>query len=325
MEKNNYSEEKNLVTIPKKFLLGVYFILPILFLVFLVDVFYFDSAFLPYFGLTTLTLPLYLIIFEMPHVLASFFGFFEKEYVTHYKKQLFIYLPLVLFATIVLLWIDFNLGFALYIVGTVWHGLKQQTGIALILGARPGYVHTAWTFIPIIITSLMHGFYILPDIYPDVFIQYLSPIILLGIIILFPITIWRMMQSDPKVRLYIFLVSSLFFFSYVFILNEYIFLAFLAVRFVHDITAFAFYMTHDHNRSKVERKNWLYKITLVLPVPILVMVPILAILFSYLAKVTINGLEIGFSILLLLSMAHYYLESVMWKRDTPHRQHIKVQ
>lgn len=323
MEKNN-SEASQLVTIPKKFLLAVYLILPILFAIFIVDVFYFDSALLPYMGLTTLTLPLYLIIFELPHIMASFFGFFDDEYVSHYKKQLFVYLPIILLATLILLFVNYKLGFALYIVGTVWHGLKQQTGIALILGARPTLVHTIWTFVPIIITSMAHAFYILPDIFPPAVVPLISPIILFGIIALIFITIWRMWESDPKVRLYIFAVSSLFFVGYIFLLSKYIFLAFFAIRFVHDVTAFSFYMTHDHNRNKEDRKNWLYKITAAVPLPVLLMVPALAILFSYLARVTTNGLEIGFSILVLLSMAHYYLESVMWKRDTPHRQHVKV-
>ena len=313
-----------LVAISKKYLLAVYIILPILFLVFLGDIFLFNSALLPYMGLTSMVLPLYLLFFELPHIIASFFGFADKEYVTHYKKQLLLYLPLLLIATSILLYVNFALGVTLYLVGTVWHGLKQQTGIALILGARPGWLHTAWTLIPVVITSLAYIYYIVPEVVPNFIVPLISPIIFGGIISLIVITILKMWQSAPKVRLYILCVSSLFFFSYAFILTGYIFFAFFAVRFIHDLSAFAFYTTHDQNRNTVERKNLFYRLFTAVPLPVLILTPALAVLFAYITRVTTDGLAIGYVILVLMGMSHYYLESVMWKRDTPHRKYIKV-
>jgi hypothetical protein len=241
-----------LVSISKKYLLAVYAILPILFLVFLGDQFIFDSALLPYMGLTSMVLPLYLLFFELPHIIASFFGFADKEYISHYKKHLLFYLPLILVATGILLYVNFALGITLYLVGTVWHGLKQQTGIALILGARPGWLHSLWTLIPVVITSLAYVYYIVPEVVPKVVVPLISPIIFFGVFLLIIITLVKMWQSVPKVRLYVLCVSSLFFFSYFFILTSYIFLAFLAVRFVHDLSAFAFYTTHDQNRNVIQ-------------------------------------------------------------------------
>lgn len=315
----------SLTVIPKKFLLLVYLVLPVLFFVFLADVYFFDSALLPYMGLTSMVLPLYLLFFELPHIIASFFGFADKEYFTHYKKHLLFFLPLILIATSILLYVNFSLGVTLYLVGTVWHGLKQQTGIALILGARPGLVHTAWTLIPVVITSLAYVYYIVPEVFPPQLVPLISPIILLGIISLLIITSIKMWQSVPKVRLYVLCVSSLFFFSYIFILSGYIFLAFFAVRFIHDLSAFAFYATHDQNRNVSERKNYLYKLFSLVPLPVLVLTPLLAVGFAYLTRVSTDGLAIGYVALVLMGMSHYYLESIMWKRDTPHRKYISVQ
>ncbi len=321
MENNSTS----LTVIPKKFLLLVYLVLPVLFCVFLADVYFFDSALLPYMGLTSMVLPLYLLFFELPHIIASFFGFADKEYFTHYKKHLLFFLPLILIATSILLYVNFSLGVTLYLVGTVWHGLKQQTGIALILGARPGWVHTAWTLIPVVITSLAYVYYIVPEVFPAQLVPLISPIILLGIVSLLIITSIKMWQSVPKVRLYVLCVSSLFFFSYIFILSGYIFLAFFAVRFIHDLSAFAFYATHDQNRNVSERKNYLYKLFSLVPLPVLVLTPVLAVGFAYLTRISTDGLAIGYVALVLMGMSHYYLESIMWKRDTPHRKYISVQ
>lgn len=318
------SQADSLMTIPKRFLLSVYLVLPALAAFFLWDMLLNNSGFLPYMGLNSMVLPLYLLFFELPHIIASFFGFVDKEYVRHYKKHLFVYLPLILAGTGVLMWWNFELGVTLYLVGTVWHGLKQQTGIALILGARPGWHHTLWTVVPVVITSLAYVYYIVPDIYPNVLIPLINPIVLFGIVSLMFITAWKMWVSKPEVRLYIVCVSCLFFFSYLFILTGYIFLAFFAVRFIHDVSAFAFYITHDRNRNRGERKNLIYRVLEVVPLPIVILTPVLAVGFAFLARTTADGIAIGYVVLVLMGMSHYYLESVMWKRDNLHRQQIKV-
>ena len=50
----------------------------------------------------------------------------------------------------------------------------------------------------------------------------------------------------------------------------------------------------------------------------------LAVAFAYFARISTDGLAIGYVVLVLMGMSHYYLESIMWKRDTPHRKHIEV-
>jgi hypothetical protein len=144
--------------------------------------------------------------------------------------------------------------------------------------------------------------------------------------ILILVSMFLMIKSSaPKVRLYIFLVSSFFLVSYYFVLAGYIFFAVLAFRFVHDVSAFAFYITHDYNRNLSENKNWFYKVTSFLPLPIILLTPILAFGFAYLLRSVTGGIAIGYSIIILVSMCHFYLESVMWKRNSPHRQYVLVE
>lgn len=315
----------SLMTIPKQLLLYVYLILPVLVLVIIADKFYFDSALLPYMGIEAILLPVFIFIFNLPHVIASFFSFFDREYVQHYRKQLFFYLPALLIATAVLLYVDYRLGIVFFLINDIWHGVKQKVGIALILGARPGWIHKVWTLLPFVTSSIAFVYFLRPDAYPDPILPFLSPILLVGAILLFISMVLMIWSSVPKVRLYIFSVSMLFLLSYFFILAGYIFFTVLAFRFVHDISAFAFYITHDHNRKQAGHKNWLYRMLASVPLPILVLTPVLGFLFAYIARTATNGLVIGYAILILISMSHYYLESVMWKRGSPHRQHVKVE
>ena len=107
---NNITEANKKVVIPKKFLLSIYLVLPLLFFIFVVDVFRFDSSLLPYMGLSSMLLPLYILFFELPHIFASFFGFFDREYLSHYKRELSFYLPVILITFSTILYFNLELN-----------------------------------------------------------------------------------------------------------------------------------------------------------------------------------------------------------------------
>ena len=142
------SKTANLLAIPRWLFLLVYPIVPVLLLIVFADMFYFDSVLLPYMGIEAILIPIFVFIFNLPHIIASFFSFFDREYVKYYQTHLFIYLPALLIATALLLYIDWRLGIAFFLINDVWHGIKQKVGIALILGAKPDWLHKAWTIFP---------------------------------------------------------------------------------------------------------------------------------------------------------------------------------
>lgn len=312
------------VAIPRRLLLSVYLIVPALVAVVFADLFYYDAILRPYMGIEALLLPVFVLVFNLPHIIASFFSFFDGEYVAHYKRHLFLYLPLVLIGTAILLYYDYRLGVAFFLINDVWHGVKQKVGIGLILGARPSFLFHAWKLLPFITTSIAILYFVSPSVIPDWFIQYISPILFFGAILILLTMIAMIIKSRASVRWYIFAVSGLFLASYFFILAHYIFFAILAFRFVHDVSAFAFYATHDQNRAKVGGKNWLYQLFGSIPISILVLTLILGFGLAALIRYATDGLAIGYSIVILIAMTHYYLEAVMWKRNSPHRQHIRV-
>jgi hypothetical protein len=202
--------------------------------------------------------------------------------------------------------------------------VRQKVGIGLILGAKPGWLHTMWTLIPFISASLVYVFFIIPEVIPDVILNLLPEILIFSALGLIGVTSTLMQNFSGTLRWYIFSVSSLFIVSYFFVLAGYIFLAFLVFRFVHDLSAFAFYVTHDHNRNRFGYKNWFYKFLSFVPVPVLFLTPALGLLFAYMVRTLANGIVIGQAVVILICMSHFYLESVMWKRKAPHRQLVKV-
>ena len=322
---NGKTAVNNFMMIPRPLLFHVYWIVPVLLGVVLYDMFYLNSQLLPYMGIEALFLPVFILLFNLPHIIASFFSFFDREYVSHYKKYLFGYLPLLLIGTGILLYVDYRLGIAFYLLNDIWHGIKQKVGIALILGAKPGWLHREWTLSAFFISSIAYVYIIFPDAYPPAIVPYISPVLFGGVVLFFISMIVMIWKSAPTVRWYIFSVSALLLCSYFFILAGYIFFSILAFRFVHDVSAFAFYVTHDHNRKQNGQKNWLYRFFTIVPAPVLILTPLLGFLFAYLVNTATDGLAIGYSIVVLIGMTHFYLESVMWKRGSPHRQYVKVE
>jgi len=79
-----------------RWLLAVYLIVPVLLLVVIIDRIWFSESLLPYMGLSSLLLPLYLLLFELPHIIASLLGFADREYRQQYARPLYLGLPAVL-------------------------------------------------------------------------------------------------------------------------------------------------------------------------------------------------------------------------------------
>ncbi len=312
-------------TISTKYLLAVYLIVPAILLFVLVDIFLLDNSFQPYFGVETLFHPVFLFFFLLPHIAASWFSFFDTEYISHYRKHMLIYLPLLLLATGILLYFDVRYGLLFFFLNDVWHGVRQKVGIGLILGAKPGLLNTLWTVFPFVSASLVYVFLVLPEVIPVLIFDQINEILLGSSVALFCVTVLLFRRYSGMLRWYVVGVSGLFIVSYFFVLANYAFFAFLVFRFVHDASAFAFYITHDHNRNRGEYKNWFYKFFSFVPLPVFILTPVLGFLFAYLVRSLSNGIVIGQAIVILFCMSHFYLESVMWKHGTPHRKQVAVE
>ena len=103
----------------------------------------------------------------------------------------------------------------------------------------------------------------------------------------------------------------------------YIFLALIAVRIIHDITAFIVYRNHDLNRNNAHTHNLLYRF-LGLSKPMLAYGHfIFFVTIAFVFQQTV--LSTWPSVLAGLAIFHYTSESLVWKQGTIHRKSLALQ
>ena len=72
---------QEMLVLKKSWIMSVFLIVPLVAFFGFWDWNYNDQALLPVLGIDTLYLPLYLLIFGLPHILASLFSFFDKLFI----------------------------------------------------------------------------------------------------------------------------------------------------------------------------------------------------------------------------------------------------
>lgn len=310
-------------SITPSWLLMIHSIALVLLAIFFIDVAFFQASLLPYMGIDTLLLPVYLLIFELPHIIASLLTFADKSYVQFYKKHLLIGVPAVLIGVGTLFYLNPKLTFVIYIIATMYHVIRQQTGIASILSKAKGVWFNIWTGSLISATAIMLTLVTMPYLFKVTEARWLSLIALLSVVLsLIAATAYAWQAKTTVGRLFILATSVVVVTSYFFTLVGYIFFAFFVLRFVHDITAFTFYVVHDHNRNATAVKNSFYAIFKKIRIPFLVSVPLASIAIALLIRMGVNETSIAVATVVLIGFAHYYVEAIMWRRDSPHRQQI---
>ncbi|MCA9354129.1 MAG: hypothetical protein KC877_01265 [Candidatus Kaiserbacteria bacterium] len=317
-------ENKNLAyPIQRKWILGVFIIIPLVLAVGLYDYFLNDQAWQPYFSLYSLLLPLYLLFFELPHILASFAGFADGEYARHYRKHLLIGLPVMLLLFGVFAWHYYLFAIGLYLAITIYHVIRQQTGIAHMFGVPKGRWHSVWSWSIVIGGALL--FMQLVESRIDQALAWLWPVGTSILAIGFIAGVGLIKETKSRLGVwYVVATLAMVLTSFLFVQLQYAFLAVLVVRFVHEVTAFMFYITHEMNRNAETIKNKLYKWLPLLPVSLVIVIPLFAIFGGAVVRNSISDPKILYMVVMSIALIHYYMESIMWKRDSLHRQYVQV-
>jgi hypothetical protein len=313
------------LTIHRSVILLVLAATPLMFLAGVANYYLAEASWLPYMGLASFLLPLYLLFFELPHILSSFIGFFDREYVRFYRRQLFFWLPMFLGGFAVLIWWNLMVAIVLYLVGTTYHVMRQQTGIALMFGVRKDRWHALWSWSAVLVTAIVYLTVGAPEVLGDVYMSYLHQIttLLLGVVAVVSLVIMSR-TAGWQGRVYVLALPLMLIGSYYLFVIGYLFLSIFILRFVHDITAFIFYITHEVNRNREGVKNRLYKMVPFVPKALFVVVPAFGVGLGLVLREVFTSYEAIFIVSMLLAMTHYYLESIMWKRESLHRQYVKV-
>lgn len=311
------------------FLLSIYGIIPVSLAVIATDYFFFDFRLARFLPSDASQMGWLNILFMLPHVVASVFTFADREYIETYAVRLG--LSSFLFAGSIMLLIattSFSLLVFILSVYTAYHQIAQQTGIASIITKNRSTAHVIWKWMGF---CILFFFFLYSAIVPEKraamlegnrdLLQLLGAIFVAAFLAVSTITAWQ-----SKTRMGILFIAAntlmLIIHGFLFSLNL-IFFMILIPRVIHDVTAFAFYVSHNKNRNSDTPRNIISKVFKPMRIPEYILTPALALACSLAMTQFMAPLYLIFT-LAFLAVFHYYWEGIMWKSGSPHRNYIHV-
>lgn len=309
-----------MTTISTRVLLGIYAILPAIVLLMFIDLLFFSGAIkhaLPHFPEEILW---YMLLFNFPHIIASFFSFADKEYLMRYKRPLMRGLPLIALAAIALPWLSISATVITLILYTMYHNISQQTGIASILMQHRDKWTQAWRW-----SLILFGLFLYTRIYPSplsfAITTHTDSIIIVFLILITLLTIMVTRQSKTLIgKWYGLGTMGIAATGTIALYMGYPIVTITILRIVHDITAFIFYITHDKNRNRETMHNFFYRKILPNTRLFPIGIPLFGILFTYIIQG--GGVSTTIGIFFFVAVTHFFIEGFMWKAGSPHRANI---
>ena len=199
-----------------------------------------------------------------------------------------------------------------FITVTMWHVIAQQVGIAGALAGRVSRAFAWWKWLTVAVFTLgvtgMAG----------AWLNWIGAPLMAATTVL---TVSAARAVAPGIgRHYLWATHAMALSASLFVAGGYSFFAILVPRVVHDVTGWAFYLTHDHNRNREAPHNSLYRVFGFsrLPVPIVVLA--LAIAVNVLMDRSLG--RAYEPVILAVSLFHYFTESFMWRRHSMHRRSV---
>lgn len=314
------------VIISKQVLLLIFSIIPITLMIVLIDQLFLNSVLKHYLPGTPELFFIFVVIFTLPHVVSSSLSFFDRDYLIHYKKEIFVPSILIVLGVLLLPTIIGPFMFKFfYAYWTILHVCNQQFGISPMFTGYRGREYILWKWI---------GFAICAGVYFGIFVPIIGSIEIRQVVIgssllLFIPLIWLTLIlsnkcSDIKGKYYLWLNIVTAASVLVFYAMGYPFFVILGPRVIHDVTAFIFYSAHDQNRNVILYNNLLYRATSWTKIPIILLNPILSILIAFPITLFRDNFW-AYNLAVMISVFHYYTDSFTWRNTSYHRKNIIVQ
>ena len=366
------SNEQPQAAVSRLLLLSLYSVIPITILLAVIDVVFLDRLLITqYLPSNPSSLLLWAIIFNFPHIISSFVTLADDEYIPYYKKRfsraLMIIVVAVLTVNMVLPAVlpkpfadgFYLLFFAFFAAYTMYHVLSQQFGIGMMLmKAKPGPTYEWWRYLSTVASTAMYGMVFakgpLMQVAFGSYTLFHAVLLFAGLFVVLATAVGFYFSRSSKSQIgsyYIYSNLLMVVTTYGFLLAGYDIFVLLIPRFVHDITAFLIYSTHDKNRNQNVKHNYIYKFLSFIPLSPLILCPVIAIVlanfiecsaffidlslgFNVLASSECqlsriyqphvsNGLpfsmQLGMQVMFICGLFHYYIEGFVWKRDAIHR------
>jgi hypothetical protein len=332
--KSLWLTSKERAAVNSKTLLAFYLVIPFCALLVMADMLLLDGTLLQYLPSSPTHWLIWAIVFETPHIVASFFSFCDREYIRHYRSRLIsavsVIVPLVLFFVVVapavfpdsIASLLLGLFSVLFVVYTMYHVLSQQFGIAIgLMKIRPDYRYELLRWGATLSGALMYALVLVDRemMFIGVSFGVIFQWACAGLIALTCVVGWNISKTTNERKGKLFLYTNLIMLVcvYLFLHVEYSIFVLIIPRFVHDLTALYVYGVHDHNRNMDKKNNFLYRPFYALS-PIVVC-PVLAVGIG-------NLVDMGNTIIpvigLMLGLLHYYMEGFIWKGNSLHRQFV---
>jgi hypothetical protein len=312
-------------SVSRAMLLAIYAAVPLCLLAAIVDLAFFGGAMRRILPRTPDGILLYLIVFNLPHIVASNLTLLDRDYLGHYRHRL---LSSTIAIAAFVAWGPGIIGSAAFgaviYVLTIWHVIGQQLGLAGMMAKMSKRRLRVWR---------LSGFGAGAAVYFAIYVPAATAGGTLTIavaalfalsLILFTATIIGARGPVPGYG-HAFLWSNyaLVVAAAVLLALGYPLLVVLMTRIVHDCTAFCFYVVHDQNRNAAAPRNLVYRLFGKFRPPALLLCPLLAMALAFPLTRYYYVPWVGW-LALTLSLLHYYTEGFVWRSGAPHRRAVAI-
>ena len=318
------AEQTRVQPISRSLLLAFYAIVPVGVLVPLLDHFVLGGSLMRRLPSQPDDIFVWTIFFNVPHLVASGLLLLDGEYLEFYRRPL-----LAALGALAVFWVACLLvppGPAVWIATaiTVYHVLGQQVGITRLMGGGDPGPALVWYKIFAVLTALLAYAEIFQPLFHlgtlslDTTILTVASAVALS---LCAVQIWQRLKGW-QARLYLLANHAMFLAFVPLASTGYAFFFLIMPRVVHDLSAFTFYIAHDTNRNRGKPRALLYRALGFSRIPPAVLLPGASIGIA--SVLTAVDPESALHPVALLSLFHYIMEAITWRRSGLHRHSIAL-
>jgi len=329
------------VTLTLRGLLAVYAVIPLCALLYAADRLVLGGAIREALPHNPDHLFVYGLLFGWPHILASnVILVSNREYRSVFGKRALIASAVIIaFFTIGNVALPYVVLSVVAATVTIIHVLKQQIGIGAGAARLKGWLYPAWGWTGILAgVALYNTLYLEDDLASYERVLAGASLVLAGGVVILAVLCHRRITA-PIGKTFLWSNTALVIVPVTFHFAGYDLFALAIPRIIHDTTAFAFYVAHDHNKHRGTPGNPLYRAAARLPGGIYWVSPALAVGLAFgierygdqlLDAVTAGASTSAFpqavsiGLLGFFAMLHYYTEAFTWKAGSPYRKHVAI-
>ena len=323
---------KQVVNVKLTYLLGLYAIIPLALLLVWFDQSTLNRAILHSSPFRPESWIVWFYVFGMPHVVGGIQMFADKEYLQHYGWRLLrVFVVCLVVPPLVVSLLGQQYLFVIFMLFIVHHTVAQQFGLTLVALKRPPDVaFHVWKWTAVGVGVVLYSMLYFVPFPLVVFNAYgmREPLLLVGEILLglflasAVALVWKHRGNRLGVAHVICNVALIATDCYLFYVH-YFFLVVLIGRVIHEFTAWPIYVVHDRNRNLVSYPNWLFRgFRWVASPAVLSLVFAFSLGFALTYAVTL--VSAMSSVIVSLSIYHYYTEHFLWRRDGLLRKHVNL-